>query len=404
MSGAKEDETERLVTMAQPIDEGFFLEMKQLVGFSPSDSRLLHDLLPELAPHLGAITDMFCRSLFQHESVRSLLTSPAQIARLKLALVEWLRLLLAGPHDESYFGRRWELGLLYTRLELPERYFFGAMNVIRRGLFDLLDAGSSRPDREAARDAVEKMLDIDLAIIAESYRWSYCEKMKRQDRLASIGRIAASVNHELRNPLSVIGSSVHALKDALRRGEEASQEMRAHFAKIERNLQRACKIAGDLLELTRECVPERRPVDVRELLQESLDQVGLPASLVSRVVVHPQVSRVTIDPDLIARVLVNLIQNARDAMTGSGTLELRAWREETQVRIEVADSGEGIPADDLELIFEPLYTTKVHGTGLGLPISRSIVVAHGGSLTVRSEPGKGSIFTITLPLEPRSPC
>src|SRR5262245_47508825 len=200
MSGAKEDETERLVTMAQPIDEGFFLEMKQLVGFSPSDSRLLHDLLPELAPHLGAITDRFSRSLFQHESVRSLLTSPAQIARLKLALVEWLRLLLAGPHDESYFGRRWELGLLYTRLELPERYFFGAMNVIRRGLFDLLDAGSSRPDREAARDAVEKMLDIDLAIIAESYRWSYCEKMKRQDRLASIGRIAASVNHELSNP------------------------------------------------------------------------------------------------------------------------------------------------------------------------------------------------------------
>src|SRR5262245_42720809 len=213
MSGANEDEIGQIATTARPVDESFFLEMKQLVGFGPSDSRVLRDLVPELTPHLDAITDAFTRSLLQHESVRRVLASPARIARLKLALVDWLRHLLAGPHDESYFDGRWEVGRLYTRLELPERYVFGAMNVIRRGLSDLLDTGTSCPDREAARDAVEKMLDIDLAIIAESYRWSYCEKIKRQDRLASIGRIAASVNHELRNPLSVIGSSVHALKE-----------------------------------------------------------------------------------------------------------------------------------------------------------------------------------------------
>src|SRR5262245_38448813 len=189
------------------------------------------------------------------------------------------------------------------------------------------------------------MLDIDLAIIAESYRWSYCEKIKRQDRLASIGRIAASVNHELRNPLSVIGTSVHALKETLGRGAEASEEMRVHFAKIERNLQRACKIAGDLLELTRECVPERRAVDLREVMKESLGQAGLPAGIVSRIRVHPAVAQVTLDPDLVGRVLMNLIQNACDAMKGSGTLELRAWRDGTRFTIEVEDTGEGILAE-----------------------------------------------------------
>jgi len=115
------------------------------------------------------------------------------------------------------------------------------------------------------------------------------------------------------------------------------------------------------------------------------------------IVIEPGLEQVLVDRDQIGRVLVNLIQNAADAMNGQGRLRLAARGTGTELVIEVADTGEGIEAENLEKIFEPLYTTKPNGTGLGLSICRNIVTAHGGSLTVQSERHRGSIFRITLP-------
>ncbi len=105
-------------------------------------------------------------------------------------------------------------------------------------------------------------------------------------------------------------------------------------------------------------------------------------------------------PNTLQRALLNLVQNALDAMPSGGTLTLSGQSTATQVQLSIQDTGSGIPAERLQQIFEPLYTTKPGGTGLGLYIVQEIVTAHGGQVTVQSRPGQGTTFTITLPRAP----
>src|SRR5262245_26569219 len=121
------------------VTETFFEEMKRFVGFSQSDSKLLHDLLPAFAPHFDSATGVFYTTLLKHARARRVFSDEAQVEPLKASLKDWLWLLCHGPHDDRYFARRWEIGKVHVRIKLAERYLFGAMNVIRRSLLDILD-------------------------------------------------------------------------------------------------------------------------------------------------------------------------------------------------------------------------------------------------------------------------
>jgi two-component system sensor kinase FixL len=225
--------------------------------------------------------------------------------------------------------------------------------------------------------------------------------IRRMEQLALMGRLAASVAHELRGPLNTIFLHADLLEEEL---QQPSLDSQAQFAdsvaEIKTEVTRLHDLIEDYLSLARLGSLQREEADlgtfVKALAQEMKELVT------SRgITLSPRglgsLGEVAFHPNTLRRALVNLMQNALDAMPEGGWLTLRGRRTASQVHLEISDTGVGIPEDKLPLLFEPLHTTKPEGTGLGLYLVREIVAAHDGRIAVHSVPGAGTTFTITLP-------
>jgi PAS domain S-box-containing protein len=224
------------------------------------------------------------------------------------------------------------------------------------------------------------------------------EKLVRQEKLAVLGQLAGGVGHELRNPLSVINTSIYYLKLAQ---PEAGEKIKQHHAMIEQEVHNAEKIISDLLDFARVVSSDRKPVAVSDLVQHVLTRFPAPASVEVALEIPDDLTKVFADLRQVEQVLGNLIVNACQAMKDGGMLTISAHRNKEMVAIAVKDTGVGILPDNMEKLFEPLFTTKAKGIGLGLAVSRKLAEANDGRIEVQSEPGKGSTFTLILPVEGR---
>jgi len=221
------------------------------------------------------------------------------------------------------------------------------------------------------------------------------ERLFRSERLAAIGELAAMVGHDLRNPLTGIAIATYYLRTKLgKRIDRKSQEM---LKLIEQDIRHSDKIVNDLLEYSRELQLELAVTDAKAVVRDALAQVKRPKKIrvVDSVESHP---RIVVDAEKIDRALVNLINNAIDAMPNGGMLRIAGHSSREQLEISISDTGEGMTKETLEKLWSPLFTTKPKGIGLGLPIAKRLVEAHGGSIRVESKPGKGSKFTVTIPI------
>jgi signal transduction histidine kinase len=220
----------------------------------------------------------------------------------------------------------------------------------------------------------------------------------RRERLAILGQLASSVGHELRNPLGVMTNAVYYLK--MVHGDE-SEEMREYLGILTHQIGLAEKIVADLLDFARLKTPQWQSVAATDLIEEQLGRLNpAPGVTVDRRYADPLPS-VRVDPVQIGQVLFNIFTNAYQAMSGAGTLTITAAAREEHLAIAIADNGPGITPENMAKIFEPLFTTKARGIGLGLAVSRSLAANNGGDLTVASQPGVGATFTLTLPLAAR---
>jgi signal transduction histidine kinase len=216
----------------------------------------------------------------------------------------------------------------------------------------------------------------------------------RRERLAILGQLASSVGHELRNPLGVMTNAVYYLKMV---HGETSEELREYLGILTHQIGLAEKIVADLLDFARLKSPQWQTVDAGTLIEEQLARIEpAPGVTVDRRYSAP-LPAVRVDPIQIGQVLFNLFTNAQQAMDGKGTLTVTVEQRDGKVAIDVADTGPGIAPENITKIFEPLFTTKARGIGLGLAVSRSLAVNNGGALTIISEPGRGATFTLTLP-------
>jgi signal transduction histidine kinase len=225
---------------------------------------------------------------------------------------------------------------------------------------------------------------------------------QRVQHFALLGRLAAGVSHDLRNPLGAIFLHVDLLEEELRQPSAASAtEIAYALAQIKTQLARVDDLIQDYLALVRVAAIQQAPGDLGRLVTQ-LAQEMVPALAAHGITLQlealDQLGMVGLHNHTLQRALLNLVQNAMEAMPPGGTLTLRGRRQGAAVSLDVRDTGVGIPPEQTTQIFEPLYTTKPGGTGLGLYIVQEVVAAHGGQVTVQSVVGQGSTFTITLPL------
>lgn len=226
------------------------------------------------------------------------------------------------------------------------------------------------------------------------------EKLIRSERLAAVGELASGVGHELRNPLNVIRNCAYLLNMAVT--EKGDEEAANTLQVLDKQIDISNKIVTDLLDFTRITPPSPDRVDLKTLINESLSWITVPEHVTINTNLNSHPMKVRTDAEQISRVFTNIISNAIQAMNGKdGELNIDTGTEDKDVWIKFQDNGCGIPEDNFDKIFEPLFTTKPKGIGLGLAITKRLVEQNGGKIEIASQAGQGTTFTVKLPLEKR---
>ena len=373
-----------------------YRELQAYVGWIDADAERIAGAAPSLVPYLLPLIEDFYDEIERHPDARKVITGgPDQIERLKGTLVRWISDLLAGRYDVDYVSRRWRVGWRHVEIGLDQVYTNVALSRLRSGLIRALhESWVGDPlELKATVRSLNKLLDLDLAIIEDAYQAEYTIRLQRSERMATLGQVAGGVAHELRNPLNVVKTSVYYLMNARNPTPEKQAE---HLRRIERNVELADGVITALSNFAKMPVPNLRPFAIEPLIQETLE-IDPPGESIEVIIeCPPDLPRPLGDVDQLRIAFGNLIRNARDAMPKGGRLSIAARQVDGQVEVSVADSGIGIPPENLHQIMEPLYSTKARGLGLGLAMSRSIVEKNQGTLQAASELGRGSVFTIRL--------
>lgn len=226
------------------------------------------------------------------------------------------------------------------------------------------------------------------------------QQIIRSERLATLGQLSAGVAHEINNPLTGVLTYVRLIKKRLDKRSDADTEFRRYLDKVENETERVSTIVKNLLDFAKQRDPNLKLVDINLIINESLDLLEHKIRL-QNVRIEKNFSslpRITADFSQLQQVFMNLILNAVEAMEKGGKLIIRTMylSDLKMVEIEFTDSGDGIPKENLPKIFEPFYTTKPKGTGMGLAVVYGVIAQHKGEIDVKSEVGKGTTFNIRL--------
>ena len=222
------------------------------------------------------------------------------------------------------------------------------------------------------------------------------EQLTRQEKLAFLGQLAGGVGHELRNPLGVIANAVYYLKLVQ---IDADETVKEYLNIIDGRVQESQKIVTDLLGLSRNRIVERETISIDKIVTEVLNRHPAPAQIVVTTDIPSNLPPIWVDASQIRQVVTNLVTNAYQAMSEEGHLQIAAELTNNNITLQIKDNGTGMSPEVLARIFEPLFTTKSQGIGLGLAVSKNLIEVNGGQIEVVSEIGQGTCFTLTLPIQ-----
>lgn len=249
--------------------------------------------------------------------------------------------------------------------------------------------------RQEAQSKLEEYAANLESVVAER-----TEELKASEQLAAIGATAGMVGHDIRNPLTTITSVVYTSKKKLESlsNDEIKEALKKNFEVIDEQILYINKIVADLQDYSMPLHPNIREVETAILIQEALANVKLSDNIKVDVQVDDRLLKLKTDPFFVKRSLTNLLTNAVQAMPHGGKITLKATLEGNEACISVEDTGQGIPDEVKCKLFKPLVTTKPRGQGFGLVVVKRLVEALGGKVTFESEVGKGTKFTIKLPV------
>jgi len=388
--------------------ESFFEEMMRHVAFGDDDAAGVHALGEVLEPVFDTLAERFCRRLAGNAGATSILKGiGTQTAKFKRGLRGWLESVFAGPYDSAHFDRASEIGRTQARAGLCEQYMVIAMNGVRAEATDAVHRLQTSNFTESVR-SVNKILDIELAVMLRACHEGYSQQVRRAERermerrieevshLANVGELAASLAHEIKNPLAGISGAIQVIRTAL----EPDDPRREIITEILSQIDRLDRTVRDLLVYARPQPPARAPKNLGMVIgrslkflrqQPTLRDMRIRCQSLDREVILP------LDESQIEQVITNLVLNAAHACEQGGEVSVVLSEEHEGVCIRIVDTGQGMTRESVERAFEPFFTTKAKGTGLGLAICKRIVEAHDGRITIDSLEGKGTEVRIRLP-------
>lgn len=255
-------------------------------------------------------------------------------------------------------------------------------------IVNLLDDPTVRGFVVSGHDVTQLRQSLDKLADAQA-------ELLRQERLAAIGQMASMIGHELRNPLTAVTNAHFLVRQGL--GEQITPDAIKQLAMAEREVGRAVRLAEDLMSYVRPRTAERVPVALGELVEQVLEATTTPANVAVEVEVEPLVLHA--DAGQLIEVVANLVTNACQSMPDGGMLRIAARAEHGDAVITVEDEGPGVDPVLAESLFEPFFSTKSEGIGLGLAIVRRLVEAHGGAISLVNRPRGGAAAIVRLPLE-----
>ena len=257
-----------------------------------------------------------------------------------------------------------------------------------RMLIELREAQLSAAKEELEERVRERTEELALAQAA----------LVRKERLAVLGQLAGGVAHQIRNPLAVIKNASYLLSKEIHPESATTERYRHALSIIHEEIERANRIIFGLLEYARVRSPASRDVKMREILSRALSDLHAPANTLVESIVGDE--RVWVDADQVQEALSILLRNALEAMPHGGTLRLRVKLAEDAVLLRISDTGTGLDPNAEAHLFEPLFTTKPAGLGLGLVTARTLVEAQGGALSLAETSSRGTSFDLRLPIRP----
>jgi signal transduction histidine kinase len=352
------------------------------------DQLLLRELYPRLAPHFLTIAGLV-----------------AGIESDNTLVINWMSSGLLGPHDEAFYEQRSTLGRRHVEAGLAEKSMFGGVNLIRTAYTTRVLEHYAMPEAAEVLRAVNKLLDVELAVLLHCYQLFSEDKLVRRERCIQTDKIAAmqtlsnGLAHEVRNPLNAAALQLELLERRLRRFVPDDPKLVEPIQVANHELARLTAMLNEFLQFA-------RPPDLRVQGQDVVDivkhvvEIERPLADRRRIALkfpyHPPLMA-NVDSSKLHQIVQNLVRNGLEATPPGGQVELAVGSGGNDaVRIRVCDDGPGIPAEVLPRIFEPFFSTKESGTGMGMAIVHCLVAMHGGTIDIATSPS-GTQFEIELP-------
>lgn len=371
--------------------------IRALLELSEGDFQLVRRIGPAMTPQIGRVTDRFYERVRRHPDALSRFPGgEEQLARQRLHLEEWLEKLFTSACGDDEIERHRHIGAVHMDSAVDERLMIAGMSWLREELEDVLERADlpEGVDRRRAQNALARVMDCTLSHMLSSYWSDLQDKLSRADRLALIGQYTATINHELRNPLGVIKTSTYLLSQKL--ADHPDPGVAKHLERIEHNLARAHEIISGMLGLLRVKAPTREAVELSRFIRAVLEDLSPRTGAVE--LAGREEDRGTFDRRQMQQVLENLVRNAVESCDGEVRVRIEWNSDRRSTTIVVRDDGPGIPEEVRKRVFEPLFTTKSFGSGLGLTLAKAIVEGHGGSFAITDGlDGQGTGFEIKLP-------
>jgi len=222
------------------------------------------------------------------------------------------------------------------------------------------------------------------------------DKLAREEKLATIGKLAGIMGHEIRNPLGVIRNSIYFLNMKFK--ENMDEKVKRHMDILETEIVAADKIISDVLEFARTRPPSLATNEINSVIQEVLSNANIPKIIKVQTDLGENLPKLTIDVAQVKQVFLNLISNAIEAMPKGGELRVTTSQADSFIPVAFKDTGVGIPKENIDKLFTPLFSTKTKGLGLGLAACQNIIIAHHGKIEFESKEGQGATFIVKLPI------